>query len=309
VEEKLISMSRGRVELPFIFVALVVLLSVQARALSQTPARAVCVSVLDFGGSTVGRKAADQLAANLKREPELLVMDRDLSRAAARGGSYSGSLNLSRAEARNLGAALGCEFYILGDAQTLRRSPSTGPIYFESYASIFVVNSRTGRLVGWERPNFRADNAVAAERSLLSELSGASLRYRPLLAIRRAFDDERVDRMLTSEQVVPVIEAAPDDEKLAESEGLKLPKPFRRLTPVYPATAAQAEAEAIVDVLVDLDARGEVTRVEIDRWAGFGLDESTIETVRQLHFFPAMRNGMAVPMRILLRYNFRKPPR
>jgi protein TonB len=99
------------------------------------------------------------------------------------------------------------------------------------------------------------------------------------------------------------------NEKLAETEGLRLPRPYRRLTPAYPETAAQAEAEAMVDVLVDLDAKGEVMRVEVDRWAGFGLDQSTIETVRQLHFFPAMRDGVAVPMRILLRYNFRKPPR
>jgi len=60
-------------------------------------------------------------------------------------------------------------------------------------------------------------------------------------------------------------------------------------------------------VLVDLDASGEVTRVEVARWAGFGLDETTIDTVHRLHFFPAMRNGAAIPIRVLLRYNFRKP--
>jgi hypothetical protein len=27
-----------------------------------------------------------------------------------------------------------------------------------------------------------------------------------------------------------------------------------------------------------------------------------------MHFFPAMRDGVATPMRVLLRYNFRKPP-
>jgi TonB family protein len=87
-----------------------------------------------------------------------------------------------------------------------------------------------------------------------------------------------------------------------------LPRPYRRLIPPYPESAAAAEAEATVDVLVDLDADGEVTRVEVERWAGFGLDEATVKTVRRLHFFPAMRNGVAVPLRVLLRYNFRKPP-
>ena len=86
-----------------------------------------------------------------------------------------------------------------------------------------------------------------------------------------------------------------------------LPRLFRRLVPPYPEAAAQGDIEAIVDVFVDLDAVGEVTRVEIARWAGFGLDESTVETVRRLHFFPALRNGTAVPIRVLLRYNFRKP--
>jgi TonB family protein len=61
-------------------------------------------------------------------------------------------------------------------------------------------------------------------------------------------------------------------------------------------------------VLVDIDANGKVGRIEIARWAGYGLDESVINTVKQIDFFPAMRDGVAIPMRVLLRYNFRKPP-
>jgi outer membrane biosynthesis protein TonB len=62
-------------------------------------------------------------------------------------------------------------------------------------------------------------------------------------------------------------------------------------------------------VLVDVGVDGEVGQVQVVRWAGFGLDEATMATVHQLHFFPAMRDGTAVPMRVLLRYNFRKPPK
>jgi len=86
-----------------------------------------------------------------------------------------------------------------------------------------------------------------------------------------------------------------------------LPKPYRRLRPAYPESAARAEVEATVDVVVDVGADGEVGQVEVARWGGFGLDEITIATVRQLHFFPASRNGIPIPMRVLLRYNFRKP--
>src|SRR5438093_6175814 len=91
---------------------------------------------------------------------------------------------------------------------------------------------------------------------------------------------------------------------------LRTPRPYRRLKPPYPAIAAAAEVEAIVDVLVDVDAHGEVGHVEISRWAGYGLDQSVIETVKQMHFFPAMRDGVVIPMRVLLRYNFqRKTPK
>jgi TonB family protein len=62
-----------------------------------------------------------------------------------------------------------------------------------------------------------------------------------------------------------------------------------------------------VDVLADIDTNGDVVYAEIARWAGYGLDEVTLETVRQLRFFPAMRNRVAIPIRVLLRYNFRKP--
>lgn len=290
------------------FLLILGLFCFQLSASAQVLERPASFAVLDFGKSTIGRLAADKLAANLARETGVTVLDRDQVGAAAAGAGYAGSINLSVREARDLGAVVGSDFFILGDAQTLRRSPSTGPVYFESYASIFLVSSRTGRLIFWERPNVKASTASTAEQSLLTQLSNDDLRQRLIIAMRRAREDERGERELTSDRQVPVIEAAPDDDKLAEANGLRLPRPYRRLVPAYPESAVTAEAEATVDVLVDLDAEGEVKRVEVARWAGFGLDQATIETVRRLHFFPAMREGAAIPIRVLLRYNFRKPP-
>ena len=279
-----------------------------SRGQAQTSARRLTIAVLDLGETTFAREAAEKFSANLKLENSIEMLDRDQARAAARGASYAGSLNMSLNEARDLGAALGCDFFVLGDAQTLRRSPSAGPVYFEAYASIFLVSARTGRLITWERPNFQAATASAAEHSLLNDLSGAPLRDRLLIKTRRAEEDERAERAVIFDSQIPIIEEAPDDEKVAEAEGLRLPKPYRHLVPGYPETAAAAEAVAVVDVLVDLESNGEVTRAEVVRWAGFGLDQATLETVRKLHFFPAMREGVAVPIRVLLRYNFRKPP-
>ena len=280
-----------------------------SRAAGQTSTRPPSVAVLDFGDSTIARQTADKLAASLKRDTSLTILDRDQVRAAAKGAGYTGSMNMSLDEARDLGAVIGCDFFILGDAQTLRRSPSAGPVYFESYVSVFLISARSGRLLHWERPSFKDATAAVAEHALWAQLSSGDTQRRYEVAIRRAEEDEREERELTTTAQIPIIEAAPDDEKIAAAEGLRLPRPYRRLVPPYPETAARAEAEAMVDVLVELDASGEVTRVEVARWAGFGLDQATVDTVRKLHFFPAMRDGVAIPIRVLLRYNFRKPPK
>ena len=267
------------------------------------------VTVLDFGATPIAQLAAETLRGRFRSSGELVVTDADLSRAAARGIGYSGSLNLTVTEARDLGAALAVEFYVIGDAQTLRRSSFQSPIYFESYCSLFLISARTGRLLLWERPSFENKEATVAEAELSQYLSGEALIRRLLAVIRKAHEDERAQRTILTANTEALIEDAPEDEKAAEVQGIRLPRPYRRLRPEYPETAARADAEATVDVAVDVGADGEVGEIQIVRWAGFGLDETTIATVRQLHFFPAMKNGTPIPMRVLLRYNFRKPPR
>lgn len=275
---------------------------------AQTSARQTTVSIIDFGTSKFAGRATEQLHLTFKSAKDVSLYDVELSRAASKGSGYTGSLNMSLGEARDLGAALGSDFFVIGDAQTLRRSSSSKPVFYESYCSIFVISSRSGRLVNWSRPSFQADTPDVAEKQLLSELANAELLHRLVLAIKRTEADERTERAAIVENV-PLIEEAPDDEKTAQAQGLRLPRPFRRLRPEYPLSAATADAEATVDVLVGVGTDGEVEQVEVVRWAGFGLDEATTATVRQLHFFPAMRNGTAVPLRVLLRYNFRKPAR
>lgn len=287
----------------FLIAGLLVVLVSTARAQTSS------ISVLDFGATPFAQKTAEKLRERLRSTDGLQVADVDLTRAAAKGIGYSGSLNLSVSEARDLGAALATEFYVIGDAQTLRRSSFAKPVYYESYCSLFVVSTRTGRLIFWDRPGIENDQAAEAENQLSSKLSTADTIPRLLVAIRRAREDERIQRTIVAANSEPLIEEAPDDEKAAAVQGLRLPRPYRRLRPEYPPSAARAEAEATVDVLVDVRADGEVGEVQIVRWAGFGLDEVTVDTVRQMHFFPAMKNGNPIPMRVLLRYNFRKPPR
>lgn len=283
-----------------------VLFAVCGGVAGQNNSRPTTVSVLDFGSTSFAPIASDAIRQVVGNIEGLRVLDPGLTRAAAKGAGYSGSLNMMVSEARDLGAALSSDFYVIGDAQTLRRSSFAVPMFFESYCSIFIISSRSGKLVLWDRLSADSSSSAEAEQQLIALLKDRGLTNRVAIAIKKNEENERALRAIVNANV-PVIEAAPDDEKVAEAEGLRLPRPFNRLRPEYPLSASNAEAEATVDVLVDVRADGEVDNVEVVRWAGFGLDEATVSTVRQLHFFPAMKNGIRVPLRVLLRYNFRKP--
>ncbi|HYO99422.1 MAG TPA: energy transducer TonB [Pyrinomonadaceae bacterium] len=262
------------------------------------------VAVLDLGGTDAGQRAADELASALGKAPGFDLVNRSQARAAARGIGYGGSLNLTLQEARDLGAAIGCDFYFTGEAQTLRRTSTSRADYFESYASVFLVSAETGRLVLWEHFNAEAATPGEAEKHLLAELRVRASRYAE--PISKARDAERRERQLAREREASAFEDVPEEGSPAAA-GFRAPQPYRSLRPAYPDTAARAAAEATVDALVEVDAAGEVKDIEIVRWAGYGLNEAVISTVRRLHFRPAMRDGQAIPIRVLLRYNFRRP--
>ena len=279
-------------------------------ARAQGEAGRVSVAVLDMGATATAARASERVAkllAESRAGVRVAVVDRDMARAAARGAGYEGSLNMTLAEARSLGASIGCDFYVTGDAQTIRRSSSERPVYFESYASVFVVSARTGRLVLWDRPAAESDTAERAESSLLASLDARAVgRYASALA--SAFEREESARLrpADAEEQGPVIDLS-TDEGADSNKDLREPAPYRRLRPAYTEAAFKAEAEATVDASVEIDSEGEVRAVEIVRWAGFGLDEEVASTVRRMHFRPAEREGETVAVRVLLRYNFRRP--
>ncbi|MDT5294297.1 MAG: hypothetical protein QOJ76_1177 [Acidobacteriota bacterium] len=293
------------------FILLNALVSALCLATQAQETRRLSVAVLDLGGTGTGvrvtERLAKMLAASDARGPtRLALLDRGMSGAAARGVGYAGSLNLALDDARSLGSAVGCDFYLTGDAQTIRRSASARPVYFEAYASVFVVSARTGRLVLWERPTAEADTADGAESSLLAALdSRVGARYAAAI-LDAAAREERERSEAAEGETASVIDLSADAGAHAD---LREPAPYRRLRPAYTDAASRAEAEATVDAEVEIGADGEVGRVRVVRWAGFGLDEEVVSTVRQMHFRPAMRDGEPVAVRVLLRYNFRRPPK
>lgn len=273
--------------------------------------RRVTLAVLDMGGTPLATRVMERLSrlmsSSKTKGTTLAFLDRGMSAAAARGVGYSGSLNLTLAEARALGAALGCDLFLTGDAKTIRRSSSARPVYFEAYASLFIVSAHTGRLVHWDRPAAEAETIEAAEASLLAALESRAQLYADAVSIAAAREER--ERFASEETATATVIDLSTDEGAAANRDLREPAPYRRLRPVYTEAAERAEAEATVDAVVEIGADGEVIDARVVRWAGFGLDEEVLATVRRMHFRPAQREGEPVPVRVLLRYNFRKPPK
>jgi hypothetical protein len=67
-----------------------------------------------------------------------------------------------------------------------------------------------------------------------------------------------------------------------------------------------ADITATVEAMVVFRSNSEVGAIEITRWAGFGLDESSERAIRQLKFKPATRDGNPISVRAMIRYNFRR---
>lgn len=224
------------------------------------------------------------------------VLDASLSEAAFLSQSHENHFNLSTPEAKNAGAAIGCHYYLLVKNELLRRSAFQREEYYESYAVIYAVSSRTGKLVFWKIKSFEAEQPSGAEKKSFDSISSLANEIFDSLKTADNKELEANDR--------PNIEEFPA-ANAPEAKNLRPPLPYRRIKPAYTDTADFYNVEATVDILVDVGESGEILRTEITRWAGYGLDEAVTEAVRKMIWRPADRNGKPLPMRILLRYNFK----
>src|SRR5690606_29886969 len=100
----------------------------------------------------------------------------------------------------------------------------------------------------------------------------------------------------------------PPAEDSPAAKNFRAPVPYKRIRAEYTRQASMYNIEATVDLMVDIDADGNILRTDVVRWAGLGLEESVIETVKRMNWRPAERNGKTLPMRVLLRYNFKNIP-
>ena len=234
------------------------------------------------------------LAVRTDLADDLKIVDDSMAKAAFRSVSLADPFNLTTSDSRRIGEVLGVDNFILLRSALQRRASIDRPAYFEAYSIAYVVNSRSGSLVGWIRESIEATNEkeargkLIAASGLLAKRIRASIKANQFIIVRDAKFEE-----------VPA-------EGSALAKGLRTPVPYRRLRPEYTELASSYGVRATIDIEVDIDSDGSIARTSIERWAGFGLEESVEKAVRSMNWRPAMRNGKPLPMRILLRYNFIK---
>ncbi len=259
------------------------------------PAAGQTVAILTPDKALSSRAFAEKLTRRLI--DNLKVLDDSLSEAAYLSVSPATPFNLTIEESKRIGAAIGCDVFVLIRSATQRRSAFGRAEYYESFASIYVVSSRSGRLVLWKLQRFEDAKPDTAAKML--DNSVAALASGIEANIRTAIKNELIEPDAQHIEEVPV-------ENSPEAKNFRTPVPYRRIKPDYTNQAALYDVKATVDIVVDTDSTGSILRTEIVRWAGFGLDESVEKNIRSMNWRPAERNGKPLPMRFLVRYNFKK---
>jgi TonB family protein len=236
--------------------------------------------------------SSEELAAavSVKMDKKFRLVDLSMADAAFRSAEISEPFNQTIETAQTLAETIGCEYFVLIRTGDHRRAGVDRPDYFESNAAVFIVSGRTGELRQF-RLYVSEGKTEDAARSALKN-SAAEIADE----ISRAVAGDKPDDTAKTSLPLP-----PDPA----SQTFRAPVPYKRMKPGYTEQAMIYGIEATVDVSVDIDAKGTVLRTDIRRWAGYGLDESVEENIRRMNWRPAELAGKYLPMRILLRYNFK----
>ncbi len=259
-----------------------------------SPLYAQKVAVLAPEKNSRSQIFAEKLEGNFS--DEFKVLNNSLAETAFLSSEFEKSFNLTVEEARNIGAAIGCQYFLLVKSELLRRSAFGREEFYEAHSVVYLVSVKTGKLVFWNLEKFDDDTPSEAEEKLFNSVGKLADQ------ISGKIKETEKSEMKPAEK--KAIEEVPN-ENTPEAKNFRPPLPYRRISPEYTKVANYYDVEATVDILIDVDAEGKILQTEIVRWAGYGLDESVTETVRKMNWRPAERNRKTLPMRILLRYNFK----
>lgn len=259
-----------------------------------TAARAQRIAVVAPVETATSTRFAEEFEAAAGRVAR--VIDGSLASAAFRSANPETPFNMTVEQGRIIGSAIGCEYFVVIRADVINRYSLAKKEYFEAFAAIATVSARTGRLI-----DFRVSSAEGKRSDAETGLIGSA----GAVATDLISKLPEVTRRELSERPSERFPEVPA-EGSADARGFRPALPYRRLSPQYTPAADLYGVTATVDIEAEIDGSGKIIRTEIVRWAGFGLDQSVEKAIRSMNWRPAERDGRPGPIRILLRYNFRK---
>lgn len=249
-------------------------------------------------GQRVAILGPENIAEALKSQltKRFRVLDNSLARSAYSASGNTENFNLTAAQSRDIGSLLGTDHFVIIRYETLQRQSVETGGYFESFAAVFVVDSRSGRSIGFELESVRGLTEHSSKVALSEKI--------PTIA---DFISATIERSMTIPDPPRDVKFLPvPDPGSYAAKDLKTPVPYNRIRPEYTSAAYLYSVAATVEIEVDIDIDGSIARTSIERWAGFGLEEAVEKAVRSMNWRPAMKGGKPLPMRVLLRYNFTK---
>lgn len=254
--------------------------------------------------TAIANKAESGLNTSLGSDSRVSLVGQSIARPALKGIGYDGSINMSRDEARRVGSAIGCDFFITGRLEAFTRSDRAAEEHEEALIGVMVVDGRTGELAVFDFIDEKGATREAAVEALITTLATRAAGYVDRMS---RFRLARAQVALLPSDKTPGerVEDIPDEDSPAAA-GFKPPEFVNRVKPDYPDAADRADITATVEASAVFRANGQVGEVQITRWAGFSLDESAARAIRQLKFKPATRDGKPISVRATVRYNFRR---
>ncbi len=132
-------------------------------ARQATAPQRVALVGLKWSESSQATSLVDRaLAQTITLDARVVIIDGAQLRPALAGVGYDGSTNLSNDEARRLGSAMGCDFFIIGKAETLTRSERENQSHEEILIALMIVDGRSGQLAVFD---FIAEKSATREAS------------------------------------------------------------------------------------------------------------------------------------------------
>ncbi|HLK53053.1 MAG TPA: energy transducer TonB [Candidatus Angelobacter sp.] len=190
--------------------------------------------------------------------------------------------------------------------------PPSGP--WLTYGGIYVKNLKLssnvlrleGKRVGFGTDKKREQTQIALRDSMEVEIHLDG----PLKSVDEA--QAVLGRVFLEgasvEQAKPEIRRA-DDSTASETiyevkNGVLPPRATYTPAPEFSVAARKAKFQGTVIVQIVIDKRGDVTRIKLDRGAGYGLDENAMEAVKIWRFTPATKDGQPVAVRMKIEVSF-----